>query len=287
MGFTFTDPVADPVTAKPETTRDIFRDGDKKVFSTTLDVSILPDPSWIDKKAESVYGTDAGGNTVVVSVKYTYNLKDDLGNWIIDNSLPHVWYSETINDSAGNDHIKSINGGPTIYANHGGDNYIELGMAYDVVIAGAGNDYITSGGGQDNIKAGDGNNYVDAGAGQDLVESGKGNDTLISDKDSGYEARKSASLVHRFELQKRCRRQLQRRGQAADIDQRDIALSAFHAAQITASHTRLQRQRLLRPATRLAQLRQTLAEQSTRINRRADRHNENMLSRDVLSGHAL
>ena len=102
-----------------------------------------------------------------------------------------------------------------------------------------------------------------------------------------FEARKSASLVHRLELQKSCWRQFQRRGQAADIDQRDIALAAFHAAQITASHTRLQRQRLLRPTTLLAQLRQTLAEQGTWIDVGAGNHSPNMLSRDVLSGHAL
>jgi len=82
--------------------------------------------------------------------------------------------------------------------------------------------------------------------------------TLVSDGDDTE--KKSAPLAHLLELHQFCWWHFQRRGQATDIDQRDITLPAFHAAQVTTRHARLQRQRLLRPAAHLAQLRQALAE---------------------------
>ena len=79
------------------------------------------------------------------------------------------------------------------------------------------------------------------------------NDVLIGiGEDYRMAARKSAPLTHRLELQQLRRRQFQRCGQAADIDKRNIALPAFHPAQVAARHAGLQRQRLLRPAARLA-----------------------------------
>ena len=58
-------------------------------------------------------------------------------------------------------------------------------------------------------------------------------------------AKKSASFTQRRKFQQRGGRHFQGRRQAANINQRNIALPALHAAQVAARDTGLQRQCLL------------------------------------------
>ena len=77
--------------------------------------------------------------------------------------------NDTLNGSAYDDDITSLNGNDTI----------DAGKGNDKITAGDGNNKIFGGDGSDTIKAGKGNNSIDAGAGNDKITTGDGNNTIF------------------------------------------------------------------------------------------------------------
>ncbi len=133
--------------------------------------------------------TDANGNIV-----YHY---DDLNNLVTDPGKAEA-RADTLNDSAGNDHILSGAGDDTISATQGGDDLIEAGSGRDQVYAGAGNDVViggteadilSGGAGDDRLYANtqmdvaiaiaQGNAQTGSGLKGDWLAGGAGDDTLV------------------------------------------------------------------------------------------------------------
>ena len=168
--------------------------------------------------------------------------------------------------------------GATQAVNNLKSDFLDGGAGKDTLIGDAGNDVLLGGCGVDILIGGGGNDYLSGDEEQIFVnfdwsvtrvvtqrpdkvttyESQFTNANIVSSASTGNNflyggaERKSATFAHRLELQQIRRRQFQRCGQAADIDQGNIALPAFHPTQVAARHAGLQRQRLLRPAARLA-----------------------------------
>ncbi len=121
---------------------------------------------------------DASGNPV-----YHY---DDLGNLVTDPNKAGA-RDDTLNDSAGNDHIISGGGNDTITLMRGGDDLIDTGSGDDTInkIA-SGNATITLGDGADRlyVNNGIGGTFnISAGAGRDYAEGGTGNDLIQGNMD--------------------------------------------------------------------------------------------------------
>jgi VCBS repeat-containing protein len=189
MGITLADAAAlQPPQAPviPVTTRDINGDALSMEFTATLAAGTAIDPAWKWQVLSTVPNytntQDANGNTVsvLVSRTYTYNQRDDLDNLILNPAQPDLTRADTLNGSAGNDHIMSGGGNDYINAPQGGDDFIEAGDGNNTINAGTGNDTITSGTGNDNINAGEGNNTITSGDGINTIVAGAGNDTITT-----------------------------------------------------------------------------------------------------------
>ena len=203
MGLTFSDASATqnpqpPV--MPATTRDIIGDVQDAEFTVTLAAGTYIDPAWkwgIIGQQPATSHQDANGNTVVDTITYTYIQQDDLDNWILDPSKPDATRGDSLNGSAGNDHITSGGGNDTIRAPQGGDDILDGGTGRDRLTAGAGNDILIGGADGDILSgaAGDDRIYADnpisvasaiaagnivgSGLQGDWLAGGDGNDTLV------------------------------------------------------------------------------------------------------------
>ncbi|HEY6281120.1 MAG TPA: calcium-binding protein [Burkholderiales bacterium] len=93
---------------------------------------------------------------------------DGLGNLITDPSQPGP-RDDTLNDSAGNDHIVSGGGKDVINDFRGGNDFIETGAGQDIVSGGSGNDLVLGGAGADNLDGGAGNDQLYAETQVDLA----------------------------------------------------------------------------------------------------------------------
>ena len=93
---------------------------------------------------------------------------DDLGNLITDASQPGP-LDDTLNDSAGNDHIISGDGMDVINDFRGGNDQIETGAGNDIVNGGQGNDAIQGGTDADILDGGAGNDQIYADSKIDLA----------------------------------------------------------------------------------------------------------------------
>ena len=141
---------------------------------------------------------DADGNVVHHS--------DELGNLVTDPSRPET-RDDTLNDSAGNDHITSGGGDDTINLMRGGDDIVDAGdgndtvyktaVGSDVINLGAGDDNlftstdstndtlsVDGGGGRDMLGGGEGQDILEGGAGADNLYGAGGNDRLFGDEQS-------------------------------------------------------------------------------------------------------
>ena len=177
-----------PTPVMPTTTRDIIGDAQKAEFTNTLAAGTVIDPTWkwdilhVQENAHDENRTDANGNPYTVRIvdshTYTYNQRDDLDNWILDQTQPDPTRADILNDGSGNDRILAGGGYNTIYATHGGDNLIEAGDGGNTITAGSGNDSIITGSGNDSINAGAGDNTIAAGDGYNTITSGTGNDII-------------------------------------------------------------------------------------------------------------
>jgi trimeric autotransporter adhesin len=88
---------------------------------------------------------------------------DDIGN-IITTTQAEADRADTLNDSAGNDHITSGGGDDNIYTTRGGDNWVEAGTGRDWVRGGLGKDLIEGGEGADILQGGAGDDRLYAGS---------------------------------------------------------------------------------------------------------------------------
>ena len=90
---------------------------------------------------------------------------DDLGNVITDPNAAEFNREDTLNDSAGNDHIISGGGNDHVYLLRGGDDWVQGGDGSDLIDGGFGNA---------------GNDVIEGNAGADLLVGGNGNDTIFA-----------------------------------------------------------------------------------------------------------
>jgi Ca2+-binding RTX toxin-like protein len=112
----------------------------------------------ITKSYNQQYGTDANGNSVLVSYDVDYFLVDTNGN---PTEVGTASRADTLNGTAANDHLMS----------GGGDDIINAAT-------GGGNDILDGGAGRDDIKAGAGNDILIGGADGDILQGGLGNDRI-------------------------------------------------------------------------------------------------------------
>ena len=127
MGISFADatpyqapqPITQPQTptpVMPTTTRDIIGDAQKAEFTKTLAAGTVIDPTWkwdilhVQENAHVENRTDANGNPYTVRIvdshTYTYNQRDDLDNWILDQTQPDPTRADILNDGSGNDRMR-------------------------------------------------------------------------------------------------------------------------------------------------------------------------------------
>jgi len=127
MGISFADatpyqapqPITQPQTptpVMPTATRDIIGDAQKAEFTNTLAAGTVIDPTWkwdilhVQENAHVENRTDANGNPYTVRIvdshTYTYNQRDDLDNWILDQTQPDPTRADILNDGSGNDRMR-------------------------------------------------------------------------------------------------------------------------------------------------------------------------------------